>query len=96
LLFNIHGGPSLTLGEVNAVGSFIASRLDPDAMIFFGMLLGPEWEDRVHITLIAAGIPVEKAQKRFGFPGPMHTETVAKGMVPGLLPTNGRLPVRPL
>ncbi|MDP3062904.1 MAG: cell division protein FtsZ [Chloroflexota bacterium] len=96
LLFNIHGGPNLTLGEVNAVGSFIASRLDPDAMIFFGMLLGAEWEDRVHITLIATGIPVEKAQKRFGFPGPMHTETVAKGMARGPLPTNGHVPVRPL
>ena len=96
LLFNVHGGPGLTLGEVNAVGSFIASRLDPDAMIFFGMLLGPEWEDRVHITLIATGIPVEKARKPLGFPGSMHTETIAKGMVPVLQPTNGHLPVRRL
>jgi len=80
LLFNIHGGPGLTLGEVNAVGSFITSRLDPDAMIFFGMLLGPEWEDRVHITLIATGIPVERGQTRSGFPGPMPTTMVARGM----------------
>ncbi|MDP2950299.1 MAG: cell division protein FtsZ [Chloroflexota bacterium] len=89
-LFNIHGGPSLTLGEVNAVGSFIASRLDSDAMMFFGMLLGAEWEDRVHITLIATGIPPEKANRGRDFAGRFGAAYPAPQVPPNSIAGNGQ------
>ena len=57
VLFNVTGGRSLKLNEVNATGEFISSRVDPRAMIFFGMAHEPSWKDRVRVTLIATGIP---------------------------------------
>lgn len=57
VLFNVNGGPSLTLGEVNTTGEFIASKVDPQATIFFGMVNDPNMGDNVRITIIATGIP---------------------------------------
>ncbi|GBD11354.1 Cell division protein FtsZ [bacterium HR23] len=57
VLFNVNGGPSLTLGEVNATGEFIATKVDPQAIIFFGMVNDPNMGDSVRITVIATGIP---------------------------------------
>ena len=50
----------MTLGEVNAAGEFIASKVDPSATIFFGMVNSPEMDDRVRLTLIATGIPEDR------------------------------------
>jgi cell division GTPase FtsZ len=51
---------------MNAVGEFIASKVDGLATIFFGMVGDEELEDRVKITVIATGIPVnaEKPEKK--------------------------------
>ena len=79
VLFDIHGGTNLSLGQVNAVGSFIASHVDPNAMIFFGMLLDKELEDKVHITIIATGIPPEKASRRPGLASPQAADFAFPG-----------------
>jgi cell division protein FtsZ len=63
VLFNVNGGPSLTLGEVNATGEFIASKVDLNAIIFFGMVNRPDNEDKVRITIIATGIPEDKPRR---------------------------------
>jgi cell division protein FtsZ len=95
VLFDIHGGPNLSLGQVNAVGSFIASHVDPSAMIFFGMLLDKEMEDKVHITIIATGIPPEKATRRPGLASPQAadfafpTKPITAGIGPAMK-TNGQ------
>lgn len=60
VLFNVNGGPALTLGEVNATGEFISSKLDADATIFFGMVNHESLEDRMRITIIATGIPEDR------------------------------------
>ena len=57
VLFNVSGGSELKLSAVNQMGEFIASRVDSEAMIFFGMGNEPSFGDRVRITLIATGIP---------------------------------------
>ncbi|MDP3062582.1 MAG: cell division protein FtsZ [Chloroflexota bacterium] len=95
VLFDIHGGPNLSLGQVNAVGSFIASHVDPGAMIFFGMLLDKEMEDKVHITIIATGIPPEKASRRPGLASPQAADFAFPGKpimagFPPATPTNGQ------
>ncbi|MBI4232869.1 MAG: cell division protein FtsZ [Chloroflexi bacterium] len=60
ILFNVNGGPSLTLGEVNATGEFISSKVDRDAIIFFGMVNDSKMEDKARITIIATGIPDQR------------------------------------
>ena len=67
VLFNLNGGAGLTLGDVNAAGEFIASKVDKNAIIFFGMVNDPTQEaDHVRITVIATGIP----EKQKGTPMP--------------------------
>ncbi|MSP79244.1 MAG: cell division protein FtsZ [Dehalococcoidia bacterium] len=60
VLFNVNGGPTMTLGEVNATGEFLASKVDHGAMIFFGMVNDKSMEDRARITIIATGIPADR------------------------------------
>ena len=56
ILFNITGGPGLTLHEVNAAAEIISRTADPDAAIFFGAVIDPRMEDSVRITIIATGL----------------------------------------
>ena len=57
VLFNVNGGPAMTLGEVNATGELISLQVDPAAMIFFGMVNNQEPTETSRVTLIATGIP---------------------------------------
>ncbi|MBF8267429.1 MAG: cell division protein FtsZ [Dehalococcoidia bacterium] len=59
ILFNITGGPDLTLAEVQAAADIIRSAADPEANIFFGMLTDMKMEGEVKITIIATGFPTE-------------------------------------
>ncbi len=68
VLFNVNGGPSMTLGEVNATGEFLSSKVDHSAMIFFGMVNDKAMEDKARITIIATGIP----QKSKVIPNPSN------------------------
>lgn len=57
ILFNVKGGEGLTLRDVNAVGEFIARKVDPKATMFFGMVNDLDQKDTGMITVIATGIP---------------------------------------
>jgi cell division protein FtsZ len=57
VLFNVKGGPSMTLADVNAAGEFVASQVSPNAMIFFGMVNAGAKADKTQVTIIATGIP---------------------------------------
>ena len=65
VLFNVTGGPAMTLGEVNEAGAYIASQVDPRAMIFFGMVNGEPGDDTSRVTLIATGISDDEDMTRF-------------------------------
>jgi len=55
VLFNVVGGSSLTLLEVNEAAEVIKQAVDPDANIIFGVAHDPSMDDTVRITLIATG-----------------------------------------
>ncbi len=55
VLFNIVGGDSLTLFEVNQAAEVIRQAVDPDANIIFGVAHDSRMERDVRITLIATG-----------------------------------------
>lgn len=55
VLFNITGGPSLTLFECNEAASVISEAVDPRANIIFGVVFDPKMESEVKITVIATG-----------------------------------------
>ncbi len=55
VLFNIVGGSSLTLVEVNEAAEVIKQAVDPEANIIFGVAYDPTMNNEVRITLIATG-----------------------------------------
>ena len=55
VLFNVVGGSSLTLFEVNEAAEVIKQAVHPEANIIFGVAHDPNIDDEVKITLIATG-----------------------------------------
>jgi cell division protein FtsZ len=55
VLFNVVGGSSLTLFEVNEAADVIKEAVDPEANIIFGVAHDPNMDNEVRITLIATG-----------------------------------------
>ncbi len=53
VLFNIIGGPDLSMNEVDEAVSIIAKTVDPDADIIFGAVIDDKMIDQIKITMIA-------------------------------------------
>lgn len=53
ILFNIIGGPDLSMNEVDEAVSIIAKTVDPDADIIFGAVIDDRMIDQIKITMIA-------------------------------------------
>jgi len=69
VLFNIIGGPDLTMSEVDEAAKIIASSADPDANIIFGATIDDTMHDQMKITVIATGFDqVRQTLKEFVTP----------------------------
>jgi len=55
ILFNVTGGPDLTLFDVNEAAAIIKETAHPDVNLIFGAVIAPEMKDNVRITVIATG-----------------------------------------
>lgn len=55
ILFNVTGGPELTLFEVNQAAAIIKETAHPDVNLIFGAVIDPNMKDEVRITVIATG-----------------------------------------
>ncbi len=64
VLFNIMGGPDLTMAEVDEAAKQIAAAVDPDANIIFGATIAENLVDQVRITVIATGFDETKKRLR--------------------------------
>jgi cell division protein FtsZ len=58
ILFNISGGSSMSLQEVEQAAAVITRRADPDALVIFGATVDESLEDELQITVIATGFGV--------------------------------------
>lgn len=63
VLFNITGGPDLTMSEVDEAAKIISSAADPDANIIFGATIDESMHDQMKITVIATGF--DQARQTF-------------------------------
>jgi len=76
VLFNITGGPSLGMFEIDEAAKVITKNVDPDARVKFGAVIDESMGDEIRITVIATGFdehnrrpvpisfaPVEEATK---------------------------------
>jgi cell division protein FtsZ len=55
VLFNITGGSSLSLFEVNRAAEVIRTAVDKKANVIFGVVLDPAMGETIRLTLIATG-----------------------------------------
>ncbi len=62
VLFNISGGPDMTMFEVDEAARIISSSADPDANIIFGSVIKEDLADQVKITVIATGFDETQAR----------------------------------
>jgi cell division protein FtsZ len=77
ILFNVTGGPDLTLFEVNQAAAIIKETAHPDVNLIFGAVIDQNMGDEVRVTVIAtgferSGVPIRRSaevQK-----SPLHLE----------------------
>ncbi|MCX6078766.1 MAG: cell division protein FtsZ [Chloroflexi bacterium] len=62
VLFNVTGGPNMTLFEVNQAAAIIRETAHPDVNMIFGAVIDPNMGDEIRITVIATGF--ERASMR--------------------------------
>ncbi len=64
ILFNVTGGPDLTLFEVNQAAAIIKETAHPDVNLIFGAVIDPNMKDAVRITVIATGFERSHTPRR--------------------------------
>ena len=72
ILFNVTGGPSLSLFEVNEAAAIIKETAHPEVNLIFGAVIDPSMDDNFRITVIATGF------ERTGMPRNIMERSVTK------------------
>lgn len=66
ILFNIYGGPSLSMFEVHEAAQIVSQAADPDANVIFGATIDEEMGDQVRVSVIGTGFSDhQRALKQF-------------------------------
>ena len=55
ILFNVTGGPTMTLFEVNQAAAIIKETAHPEVNLIFGAVIDPNLGDEIRVTVIATG-----------------------------------------
>lgn len=79
VLFNIAGGPDLTMFEVDEAARIISSAADPDANVIFGAVIKDGLNDQVRITVIATGF--DETRSRLAQMSKPITQPIVQGVV---------------
>ena len=64
ILFNVTGGPDMTLFEVNQAAAIIKETAHPDVNLIFGAVIDQNMNDSIRITVIATGFERTGAPRR--------------------------------
>ncbi len=78
ILFNVTGGPDMSLFEVNEAAEIIRRTAHPEANIIFGAVIDPTLKEEIRITVIATGFdnthakPQQQATARPPIPFPQN------------------------
>ena len=80
ILFNVTGGPDLTLFEVNQAAAIIKETAHPDVNLIFGAVIDPNMSEDIRVTVIATGF------ERTGMPRSIMDRNRSRGEAPTLKP----------
>ena len=64
ILFNVTGGPNMSLFEVNQAAAIIKETAHPDVNLIFGAVIDPNMGDELRITVIATGFERQTVARR--------------------------------
>lgn len=64
ILFNVTGGPDLSLFEVNQAAAIIRETTHPDANLIFGAVIDEKMGDSIRITVIATGFDQQQVRRQ--------------------------------
>ncbi len=93
ILFNVTGGPDLTLFEVNQAAAIIKETAHPDVNLIFGAVIDANMKDEIRITVIATGFERTGVPRRVSEPQPIRQETpVARPVEKPERPANPKPP----
>jgi cell division protein FtsZ len=70
ILFNVTGGPDMTLFEVNEAAAIIKETAHPDVNLIFGAVIDPHMTDDIRVTVIATGFEQPSAPSVPALPRP--------------------------
>lgn len=68
ILFNVTGGPDLTLFDVNQAAAIIKETAHPDVNLIFGAVIDQNMKDAVRVTVIATGFERSGVPRRIAEP----------------------------
>lgn len=74
ILFNVTGGPDLTLFDVNQAAAIIKETAHPDVNLIFGAVIDQNMKDAVRITVIATGFERTGVPRRIQDERPLERE----------------------
>ncbi len=93
ILFNITGGPGMTLFEVNQAAAIIRERAHPDANMIFGAVIDENMNDEIRITVIATGFERNPTHRQL-ISSAVRTDQQARGTALEKKPVNTAKPKR--
>lgn len=64
ILFNVTGGPNMSLFEVNEAAAIIKETAHPDVNLIFGAVIDENMGDEIRITVIATGFDRDRVVRR--------------------------------
>ncbi len=93
ILFNVTGGPDMTLYEINQAASIIRETAHPDVNLIFGAVIDEKMTNKIRITVIATGF--EHTMPMRQMTAGVHTATAAQSqrLMPNRPPTRESAPV---
>ena len=100
ILFNVRGGPDLSLFEVHEAAEIIRQTAHPDVNIIFGAVIDEGMDDEIQITVIATGFEGSTARRRAAAPAAaVVSRPAARPRTPAPAPAKaqaeaGEFPVR--
>lgn len=81
VLFNITGGPDMTMNEVDEAAKVITAQADPDAQIIFGAAIDEKLIDQIKVTVVATGF--DESRRRYQPVSTVSSSAQTAGAQPG-------------
>ena len=75
-IIHVHGGPDLTLDEINRVGELVTEAMDPDANVIWGARVSDDMKGKLTVMTIITGVksPWILGKSTYGQPSPRSVQ----------------------